>query len=378
MIKGQMQATAVKERNLGIELLRIVSMFLIIVLHCLGLGDAGKCAPEHSVQNSILWLMTAACYGGANLYALTSGYVCIRAHHRWERLLELWLQVFLYSVIIFAVDRIFAGGEMTWRQFVSLLLPVTTNRYWYFSSYFFLFAFLPFLNPLLERLSKRQYQILLLLLFVFFCFGGWISDALATYAFSTSGGYSPVWLIALYCTGAYLRRFEVPFRRGGKWKALACYVICTLLTWGSMHAINVASDLLLGREVQKRLMFYSYLSPTVVIGSVGLFLFFSQVKIRHGKKLLTTVSATTFGIYLIHVHPSFSARFLDHFFLQFSDLPFIGLIVCVLVYAVLLFVTCSAVDYCRMQIFRALQIRKCCIWVVKTVKKPVNKFLNKG
>ena len=62
------QSVGVKERNLGIELLRIVSMFLIIVLHCLGLGGAGKCAPEHTVQNSILWFLTAACYGSANLY----------------------------------------------------------------------------------------------------------------------------------------------------------------------------------------------------------------------------------------------------------------------------------------------------------------------
>ena len=153
------QSVGVKERNLGIELLRIVSMFLIIVLHCLGLGGAGKCAPEHTVQNSILWFLTAVCYGSANLYALTSGYVCIRATHRWERMIELWLQVFLYSVGIFAVDRILGGsGDLSWRQIISLLLPVTSNRYWYFSAYFFLFAFLPFINPLLERLSKRQYQ----------------------------------------------------------------------------------------------------------------------------------------------------------------------------------------------------------------------------
>lgn len=366
-----------KERNLGIELLRIVSMFLIIVLHCLGLGGAGKCAPEHSVQNSILWLMTAACYGGANLYALTSGYVCIRAKHRWERLIELWLQVFLYSVGIFAIDRIVGGGGITWRQLISLLLPVTTNRYWYFTSYFFLFAFLPFLNPLLERLSKRQFRVLLLLLFVFFCLGGWISDALETYAFSTSAGYSPVWLIALYCTGAYLRRFEVRLSDAGKWKAFACYVICTLLTWGSMHAINLASDFMIGREVQKRLMFYSYLSPTVVIASIGLFVFFSQVKIEHGKKLLTTVSATTFGIYLIHVHPSFAARFVDHFFLQFNNLPFAGLLVCIFVYSILLFAVCAAVDFFRIQIFRALQVRKICTWIVKTVKKPLGKLLNR-
>ena len=373
------QSVGVKERNLGIELLRIVSMFLIIVLHCLGLGGAGKCAPEHTVQNSILWFLTAACYGSANLYALTSGYVCIRATHRWERMIELWLQVFLYSVGIFAVDRIFGGsGDLSWRQIISLLLPVTSNRYWYFSAYFFLFAFLPFINPLLERLSKRQYQILLLLLFVFFCIGGWLSDTLAAYAFSTAGGYSPMWLMALYCTGAYLRRFEIPLGRSGKRKALACFVVCTLLTWGSMHLINLATNLLLGREVQKRLMFYSYLSPTVVLGAVALFLFFSQVEVRHGKKLLTTVSATTFGIYLIHVHPSFSARFLDHFFLRFSDISFVGLLTCILVYSVLLFLFCGAVDFVRLQVFRLLNVRKFSAWVVRTVKKPMDKLLGKG
>lgn len=365
------------ERNLGIELLRIVSMFLIIVLHCLGIGGAGKCAPEGTAENSLLWLMTAVCYGGANLYALTSGYVCIRATHRWERLVELWLQVFFYSVGIFAVDHFIGGGSISWRQWISLLLPVTTNRYWYFSAYFFLFAFLPFLNPLLDRLSRRQYRLLLLLLFVFFCFGGWLSDTLATYAFSTSAGYSPVWLIALYCAGAYLRRFEIPLGKKGKWIAFAVFVGATLLTWGSMHLINFATDILLERHVIKRLMFYSYLSPTVVIASVSLFVFFSQVRIRRGKTLLTTVSATTFGIYLIHVHPSFSARFLDNYFLKFSGTPFLGLFARILAFAAVVFAVCSVADHIRIQLFRLLRVRKFSQWVVKTVSKPIHKLLGR-
>lgn len=361
-------SSAAPQRNSGIDLLRIVSMLLVIVLHCLGIGGAGEYAPPHTVQNGILWLLTAACYGAANLYALTGGYVGICAKQRGERLLELWLQVFLYSVTIFAIERLRGGGApFSWKQLVSLLLPVTTNRYWYFSAYFFLYALLPFLNPFLQRLEKKRFRLLLAVLFALFCFGGWFSDRMEAFAFSTDGGYSPVWLIALYCAGAYLRRFEEKPDKRKKYLALGGYALFTLLTWGSMLLIDLASDLLLGRQIAKRTMFYSYLSPTVTLASVCLFFFFSQLEIRRGKKLLTGISATTFGIYLIHTHPDFSARYLDNFFLKFTDCSFVGFLALILLYALLLFAFCAAVDYARLTVFRIVNVRKLTTRIVEKV-----------
>ena len=80
-------------RNMGIDLLRIVSMFLVVFLHVLGRGGVLESAPILSVNYEIAWFIEIAAYCAVNCYALISGYVGIRGHYRYSNLLLLWLRV---------------------------------------------------------------------------------------------------------------------------------------------------------------------------------------------------------------------------------------------------------------------------------------------
>ena len=63
-----------KERNPGIEVLRIVSMFAIVVLHVLGYGGVLGAA-KGGATGALAWLLETICLCGVTVFGLISGYV---------------------------------------------------------------------------------------------------------------------------------------------------------------------------------------------------------------------------------------------------------------------------------------------------------------
>lgn len=58
------------KRNIGIDLLKIVSMLMIVTLHMLGHGGVLDNMPPMSRCYQVAWLIEIACYGAVNCYAL--------------------------------------------------------------------------------------------------------------------------------------------------------------------------------------------------------------------------------------------------------------------------------------------------------------------
>ena len=61
------------KRNYGIDALRLISMFMVVVLHVLGQGGVLKAAKNG--QYIISWLLEIIAYCAVNCYAIISGYV---------------------------------------------------------------------------------------------------------------------------------------------------------------------------------------------------------------------------------------------------------------------------------------------------------------
>ena len=64
------------ERNYGIDLFRIVSMIMVLVLHVLGQGHAIY-AEVFSANFYTGWFLETAAYGAVNCFGLISGYLIL-------------------------------------------------------------------------------------------------------------------------------------------------------------------------------------------------------------------------------------------------------------------------------------------------------------
>ena len=72
-----------RERNYGIDLLRIVSMLMVVVLHVLGQGGVLKTSTPLSIGYSVAWILEIAAYCAVNCYALISGYVGVNSKFKY-------------------------------------------------------------------------------------------------------------------------------------------------------------------------------------------------------------------------------------------------------------------------------------------------------
>ena len=94
--QGAPAATAVSGRNYGVDLLRIVAMFYVIVLHVLGRGGALAASDSGSSQYAVSWLMETWAYCAVDCFALISGFAAYSEKERptrYANYIMLWLQV---------------------------------------------------------------------------------------------------------------------------------------------------------------------------------------------------------------------------------------------------------------------------------------------
>ena len=138
----------VKERESNIELLRIFSMFLIVLFH---LGYHGIILSNTFIESNIyinniyLYFINILGKIGVNLFVLISGYFLVtKKKYNYKKILLFWLQILLYSIIIYLVlTLVFKNNSI---RLIEALMPLSYKKWWFATSYFILYLIYPYIN----------------------------------------------------------------------------------------------------------------------------------------------------------------------------------------------------------------------------------------
>ncbi|MBQ3005393.1 MAG: acyltransferase, partial [Clostridia bacterium] len=87
-----------KERNYGIDLLRIVSMLMVVTLHTLNFGGILHNVEPFSFKYYFNWFLYLGAYCAVNCYGLIAGYVGYGSKSKYSNLINLYLQTLFYSL----------------------------------------------------------------------------------------------------------------------------------------------------------------------------------------------------------------------------------------------------------------------------------------
>jgi len=333
------------KRNYGLDLLRLVLMFLVAVLHILGHGGVLQGAEQGSVAYRVAWLMETLAYCAVNCYALITGYVYADKQTRLSSYVLLWLQVLCYSIGIAACGWILNPEKLTAESLQAFLFPVSGDRYWYFSTYTGLFLLIPLLNAGLAAFSRKQATVTLAVLFTAFSVIPTFSDR---DVFATNEGYSTLWLLLMYLLGASIRKFGFAeyFSAG---KGMVLYLGSCGIAWGIKLIWADGIKLI------------DYPSPLMVLAAMGLFLAFQKVRIpTRMQKWIAILAPGAFGVYLIHEHPYIRNYLIMDRFAFLMDYSVPVMVLAVLGIALGIFGACLAVDlvrhwlYCRLKLKESL------------------------
>lgn len=196
------------KRNYSIDLLRIVSMNMIVLLHIIGCGGILENTRLFTLNYEVSWLLEILCYCAVNCYALISGYVMCYSEIKYNKIVELWFQVVFYTIGITLLFNIFNPSSINNVDILKAFIPMMSNQYWYFTSYTGMFFFIPLMNHVINTMEKKKIEVLLvssIILFVIFPM-----FLLAQFdPFYIIDGYSMIWLMTLYLFGAYFRKYSI-------------------------------------------------------------------------------------------------------------------------------------------------------------------------
>ncbi len=365
----------VNSRNYGIDLLRIVAMFLVVILHILGQGGVLKAVESNEINFTVSWLLEIGAYCAVNCYALITGFVCFSEKDKSLKISKyilLWLQVAFYSILITLLFLIFQAKTVSVKELMKSVFPVTSSQYWYFSAYTGVFFMIPWLNKIVQNFEKRYVKV-----FMIYIFGFSLYVTIAKVfgdPFRLKEGYSFLWLAILYVIGAVIKKYEI-YKKVKKKKAIIILMILIIFTLIWKVGISKLTTYLFGK---KRLtdLFVSYVSPTILGVAVLLLLVFTNLKIKTClKKFIIIVSSSAFGVYLIHVQPLVFEYIIRERYTYIGNLQAYLIPIVVVLNAIIIFIMGIFIDKIRMMLFELFKVNRLAEKIENIIRNVINRFV---
>ena len=356
-------------RNSGIDFLRIISAYCIILLHIMGHGGIRDSLDPGSINFYILWFVMLASFCGVNCFALISGYVGYNEtekKHKSARFIDLWFQVVFYCFISVFLFKVLNKPDIGVRDFIEAFFPITFEKYWYFSAYLGAFIIMPLINKCIREFSNF-YLIVMSVVGVGSL--SFMATIITRYSdpFSLNGGYGVVWLAFLYFLGAIVKKFNIE-KRIKVSTALLIVIGCLMVTW----IWKVVLISIVGHGIDDLLVIY--ISPTILLMSICLLILFSNIKCNDFMtRLISIMVPTAFGIYLFQDSNYFRKYIVSGQYTGYAFRNPLEMVSLIILTGVVQFLISFIIDKCRCSLFKALRIKKISNLVGDVIDNTVNK-----
>jgi hypothetical protein len=366
----------VKNRDSNYELLRIVSMLLIVLGHVL-------------VNGQVLWQSTgmisviakfieAILIIHVNSFILVTGYYQCKSTFKFKKVVSLNNAVWFYRVTIILILLMLNLIDIDHVTLIKNILPIDLGFYWFINAYLLLYCLSPFLNILISKMNGKTFRKLL---FTCFIIGSLIPTFTRQQTFINMGGYSLYNFIFLYFIGAYFRLHKIEiwdyFKINSlKFKGLVYFSLfvfmfvinfsfymlgCNLLQLG--HIANELGSILTNAT-------YAYDNPLVIIGSIMYFLWFGCFTIN--SKFINKIAPLVFGVYLIHENPYVVQLIYQRLgFGPGLDLNSYAVFLKVILTTIGIFAVCLIIEWIRQLLFKLISK----LWISNKIKNKWYKYL---
>lgn len=345
-------ASIPKRRNSNLELYRIIVMILIIMHHYVvnsGLLEVIKDS-EFSYASAAMLLFGAWGKTGINCFVLITGYFMCTSHITGHKLLKLYLQILIYALIIFIIFYLTGQEHLSSGKITRIVVPIQSIYDDFISCFLVFFLLIPFLNILIQNMSRKMHLYLLALLLT-------VYSIFPTMRIAVSYNYVS-WFSVIYIVASYIRKYN-----WGKTISHTTWGFLTILSI-ILGAISVLVLFRLHNEGYIKMTdYYFYISDSNKILSFTIaltsFMWFKDIKMNYSK-LINTMGATTFGVLLIHANSDTMRHWLwyqtvdavGHF-----ESSLYGGFFYALGTVLIIFIICSGIDWFRGRVIEPLYMR---------------------
>lgn len=281
-------------RQSNIELLRIFAILGVIILHYnnVDVGGGLRYVIEKSTNYYMLYFLESLTICAVDLFMLISGYFLSTSKRRnlWKPI-ELIAQVVLFNLGITLLRSVISGSMPSVNAVIGCFIPAN----YFVILYIAVYLISPYINILIERLSSKQLDGFMLLLFgmfsvyptlvdMFIAISGRDWMGLSTIGmYGSQRGYTIVNFTLMYIIGAYIRNHGI--KQNTKTLSsigmLACIVLLTI--WAFFDKGTA----------------WEYCNPIVILVAVFAFNLFMQIEMGC-VKIINQLAKGTFSVFLLH------------------------------------------------------------------------------
>lgn len=245
------------------------------------------------INSSTMLIFGAWGKTGINCFVLITGYFMCKSQFTVQKLVKLYLQITLYTIIIYTIFCISGHDTLSPLKVIRTLWPVNSITDNFTACFLIFYLFIPILNILVEHLGKHLHKYLIILLITAFSLLPSIPKLQLNFNYVT-------WFMALYMIASYIRLYGL-------------FPKITHNQWGILAIANliIGSISVLGLEIVYKFGYTDTFGPYFFVSdsnkflslaiSVSSFMYFKDLNIPHSK-LINALGAATFGVLLIHAN----------------------------------------------------------------------------
>ncbi len=376
------------QRESGIELLRIICMLMIVVLHAYTYGGVAQIIDARGggfeATGDFIWSFFRT---PVNVFMIITGYFMSKDvldfKKSYRRIPKVYATMLFYSIFLtlaafiiynhsnFSIlnetaDSLTAAGKLEVNaakelsgdlaiySLIKMFCPLFSRQWYFLTNYVIILLLSPFINKVLAEIDKKQFKILLGLLFVFLsiyptisAMGGFKEVFSISKVLPVEYGKSMISFLFMFIIGAYLKRF-VKDDKKLHFKYLGYFIVLCIIDFSLYYFLG---DVTVHKSgIYNEAVFGQFSNPLVILESIAIFMFFRGFHFK--SKAINYIAGTTIGIYAIHEHPLMRGFIWSHN--ELGDSMFYSNIfgTLIIIATILkIFIICSVIDMARQGIF---------------------------
>lgn len=289
--------TSVSQRQSGIELLKIIAMFLIVISHCVQsisnsekfiLNNVNIAQPTTDYKIFIMQFLRYFGTWGNAVFLLCSVWFMVDSNNlKLNKIAHMILNIYALS-IIFLLIFIWMGVNLSVKDILKCLFPTTFGNNWYTTCYLLLYAVCPLLNTIISKLNQRQHLAYNSIFFIlYFCIGSvkgffFINDLIC--------------FIGIYFIAAYIKKYNLKLISNQKINC--CLFLTGIFLLMFLQLVTNFAGFRIDFVGQHMFHFVTNHNPIILIISFSLFNIFRNLKIQ--SRTVNYISSLLLFVYLIH------------------------------------------------------------------------------
>lgn len=333
----------IKQRQSNIELLRNISMFMVLLLHssflAFGIPEAKEIQEAPLIWGGRIFQQGLGIVA-VDVFVLISGWFSIKP--KAKSILAFLFQIVFLKVLSFTIFLLLGKIELS-KDTISELLMLNQGQGWFIKAYLLLYILSPVLNSFSENTSKGVFQKVLIFYWLFLFGLGWMVDATSY----INDGYSVVSFIGIYLLARYMKIWKPNWTTCTKKIDFSIYLSCVFAFFVIIFGLGYSG---IEKTNYIAYKFSSYVCPLTVTGAVSLLLFFSKAHIGYNK-WINLCGKSCFSVYLLH---SMWGMWFD--ILHSIDASCFGLnyMVILITYLVAVYIECIVLDMLRVKVWNGI------------------------